>query len=230
MDVWIDPGSILSIRYDPGTNPYRYAKSRIFVEPAMRSPANSRPARGSIFVDGGQIEREKQRILWSNAYVSRNRDGSGAVLIDSTTYPSDTVMSIASIHVRDLARLLSKADPWTFGLLCCHGVVKVVDGDGAVVQFQFIFDIPPSLSNPRALRDLLLEREPHPLNQRFQLAKQLAQSVMYVHTSGFVHKNIRPETIVVFQDQRSVLGPSFLIGFERFRPAAAGTNFRGDSR
>lgn len=200
------------------------------IREAMRSPANSRPARGSIFVDGGQIEREKQRILWSNAYISRNRDCSGAVLIDSTTYPSDTVMSIASTHVRDLARLLSKADPWTFGLLCCHGVVKVVDGDGAVVQFQFIFDIPPSLSNPRALRDLLLEGEPHPLNQRFQLAKQLARSVMYVHTSGFVHKNIRPETIVVFQDQRSVLGPSFLIGFERFRPAAAGTNFRGDSR
>jgi serine/threonine protein kinase len=52
---------------------------------------------------------------------------------------------------------------------------------------------------------------------------------MFVHTSGFVHKSIRPETIIVFQEKGSLLGPSFLIGFERFRPGGAGTLLAGDA-
>lgn len=201
------------------------------IREAMKTPAPSKDlVKGSIFMDAGLVDSGKQHILWSAAYTTRLRGGQGDVVVDTTTYPPDTDMSIATTHVRDLARRLSNADPWAFGLLRCHGVVKVLKEDGTVVQFQFIYDVPPGLSNPRTLRDLLLEGNPHPLNQRFELAKQLARSVMFVHTSGFVHKNIRPETIIVYPDRHSPLGPSFLTGFERFRPAAAGTTFYGVSR
>jgi len=52
--------------------------------------------------------------------------------------------------------------------------------------------------------------------------------VSYIHTYGFVHKNIRPETILIFQNQRSVLGASFLLGFEKFRLADGKTMRFGD--
>ncbi|RDW64346.1 uncharacterized protein DSM5745_09757 [Aspergillus mulundensis] len=149
------------------------------------------------------------------------------VLIDTITYPPETDLNLASIHVRDLARRLSNSDPFEFGLLPCRGVVKSREGDDT--KFNLVFDIPRSLSNPRTLRQILLQKAPHALNDRFQLARQLVRSLMFVHTSGFVHKSIRPDTIVVFETQDSPFGPSFLIGFERFRPGDAGTFLTGDS-
>jgi hypothetical protein len=43
-----------------------------------------------------------------------------------------------------------------------------------------------------------------------------------------VHKNIRPETIIVFTQEGQDLGPSFLIGFEQIRRADSHTNHLGD--
>jgi serine/threonine protein kinase len=58
---------------------------------------------------------------------------------------------------------------------------------------------------------------------RFHIAQQLAQSLSYVHTYGFVHKGIRPETVLVFQNERSEIAASFLLGFENFRTAEGRT-------
>jgi serine/threonine protein kinase len=57
----------------------------------------------------------------------------------------------------------------------------------------------------------------------------LARGVAAVHCADFVHKNIRPENILVLSEDVSPLPVSFLFGFERFRPAAAGTNLTGDN-
>lgn len=46
---------------------------------------------------------------------------------------------------------------------------------------------------------------------------------MFVHTAGFVHKKIRPDTIIIFQDKESTLAKLFLVGFERFRLETGGT-------
>ncbi|KAL4885913.1 hypothetical protein BJY04DRAFT_214110 [Aspergillus karnatakaensis] len=179
----------------------------------------------SIFLNKGSIQGER-RLAWSGTSTAKLSDGYGNVLVDPTTYPSDTQHIVGMIHVRDLARQLSYSDPWQFGLLRCRGYMI---GPGFPGKFNLVFDIPSTVSNPRTLRDLLLHRQPHALNQRFQLAKQLVRSIMFVHTSGFVHKGIRPDTIVVFQEGQNTLGPSFLVGFERFRPGDAGTFLNGDS-
>lgn len=194
-----------------------------------RRPVDARQLQQSIFIDGRSIGGVRQPLSWNTTYVS-HLGNDQAVLLDTITYPPDADMSIATTHVRDLARVLSNADPKVFGLLACHGVVKVVNAQAEGFQFQFVFAIPPGLYAPRTLREILLQGATYPLDQRFQLAKDLARSVAFVHTYGFVHKNIRPDTIVVFQDHPSVLGHSFLVGFERFRPAAAGSHLRGDPR
>ena len=96
--------------------------------------------------------------------------------------------------------------------------------------YQFILDIPQSLIEPITLRALLHHQTRCSLNQRFQLAKNLARSVMFVHTTGFVHKGIRPESILVFADAQDPTSytHSFLIGFERSRRAEAPTDYAGD--
>lgn len=51
---------------------------------------------------------------------------------------------------------------------------------------------------------------------------------MAVHSGDFVHKNVRPDTIVVFRGARDLETTANLVGFERSRPAAASTTLTGD--
>ncbi|KAE8139862.1 hypothetical protein BDV38DRAFT_280775 [Aspergillus pseudotamarii] len=189
--------------------------------------------RQSIFRDATIIQEHAEQVSYSNSFVSYYTDQPDhAVLLDRTNYPVDTPRERVKPYVRNLARKLHNVDPMTFGLLKCDGVMEVseVQDGTATTQFQFIFDIPASLSLPPAsLRHLLRARPQYPLGQRIQLAQQLARSVMFVHTADFVHKNIRPETIIIFHEE-SRLGPSFLTGFERIRPADAPTDNYGDSK
>lgn len=109
-----------------------------------------------------------------------------------------TKISILTKDVRDLARKLSHADPFIFGLLKCHGVIKVVDRiNKNVAFFDFVFRVPEGMENPKNLRDIFISvRGNLSLSDRFDIAQQLATSVNYLHTYGFVHKNIRPETVL----------------------------------
>ncbi|KAI9924255.1 hypothetical protein AWENTII_003040 [Aspergillus wentii] len=182
----------------------------------------------SIFVDRKLINKEISQIPRSNTFISAYSETGRKILLDQTQYPFDTSMQRVRPYVRDLARLLLNVDPMTFGLLKCEGVIEVHDEKDAIIQFEFIFEIPSQLSSPTTLRHLLMQEFRCPLNQRIQLAKQLARSVMFVHTAGFVHKNIRPETIIIFPDGANIIGPSFLTGFERIRPADAPTDHYGD--
>jgi serine/threonine protein kinase len=80
------------------------------------------------------------------------------------------------------------------------------------------------------LRHILLSPDPETsLSGRFRLAQQLAQAVSYVHTYGFVHKGIRPDTILVFEDEKETLAASFLVGFENMRTEKGRTLKAGDS-
>ncbi|KAL9078816.1 MAG: hypothetical protein Q9157_002257 [Trypethelium eluteriae] len=55
------------------------------------------------------------------------------------------------------------------------------------------------------------------------------EAICSIHTFGFVHKSIRPENIMLFQDEDSKLGSAFLLGFEKIRLEEGGTKLRGDN-
>ena len=98
--------------------------------------------------------------------------------------------------------------------------------------------------NPRSLRNLL--RDPKyrdvgpvdPLNHRLDLAKKLASAVFFIHSADFVHKNIRPENIVIFEPRLSdthpdtvkyhqfprALGAPYLVGYDGVRKVDAVSN------
>jgi serine/threonine protein kinase len=150
--------------------------------------------------------------------------------MDSVQSLLGTDPAVQNQDIRDLARKLTNTDPLKFGLLQCRGVVKVRGEQGSIVSYDFMFHTPPSLKSPQSLRKVLIDAKSGlSLSARFHVAQQIAQSLSYVHTYGFVHKGIRPETILIFQDDDSELAASFLLGFEKFRPSQRQTLHHGDS-
>lgn len=185
---------------------------------------------GSIFRPQKFITSERNMIPGTNtstAYCDNMQ-----VLLDRTSYSPKSDPETTKGHVRDMARMLGYVDPDSFGLLNCIGAVEIPPSDAiddpTNTQFEFIFQVPVGLHNPRTLRDILLSEQRVSLTKRMKLAKQLARSVMFVHTTGFVHKGIRPETIIVFEEDGTDIGPSYLIGFERLRYALGHTDLMGD--
>lgn len=141
-------------------------------------------------------------------------------VVDSMILNTGVDTTATTRSVIALAKALSRMDPSAFGLLRCCGVINKVD------RYEFAFEIPRGLQDPRSLRDLLTSYQPT-LNVRLDIAKQLANSVLYLHAAGFVHKNVRPETILVFD--RGETKVSYLAGFENFRGVTDETFKLGDA-
>ena len=175
---------------------------------------------------------ERISIPYSSCWRSSERSGRRQLIIDrfAPSHLADT--ATVQKTVRDLARLLASFDveDTTSGLLSCAGVIMKTVEDAGVPSFELAFVIPPQLEQPRSLREILVEgHQAYPLDDRLYLAKVLARSVLSLHACRFVHKNIRPEIILIFQDGQSKLGTPFLVGFETFRPANGMSYFLGDS-
>lgn len=160
-------------------------------------------------------------IIFSSAATARIQGQIQSVIVD--TMPLNPFMDAEGTtrSVVALARALSRMDPSTFGLLRCCGVINRIE------KYEFVFEIPNELGTPRSLRDLLTNDRPS-LNVRFDMARQLANSVLCLHAAGFIHKNIRPETILVFDHDRDKQKSSFLVGFENFRGIKDSTLKFGD--
>ncbi|KAJ9602315.1 hypothetical protein H2200_013170 [Cladophialophora chaetospira] len=185
----------------------------------------------SIFVSADRLSAKRNLIPLSFSTMSNDQQTLDPVIVDSFLCNPLTDTAAVTKDIRNLARILSKIDPLVFGVLSCRGVIKYIDTDPAQSRFEFIFSIPPSLQNPASLRGILVHsRDDYSLNDRLDLAKRIASSVLFVHNAGFVHKNIRPETILVFAGKASPLQHPFLVGFEKFRPSESATYRIGDTR
>ncbi|KAI1764988.1 hypothetical protein GGR53DRAFT_289281 [Hypoxylon sp. FL1150] len=179
---------------------------------------------------------EIQEIPFSNARIARNTnsDQMTTYILDRISSPSPSFNDTTKRNIRDLARRLQHDEPRTFGLLDCKGfVVDMGDtyttGSRAEAEFTIVFRMPLGLTRPRSLRDYLLNAGiPSSLSQRFAMAQQLAKSVAYVHVFGFVHKNIRPETVLGFEGGGADFPTIFLVGFENFRKEEGRTQRWGD--
>ena len=196
----------------------------------IRDAAKNTDTGPSVWISPGEIVQSQYHGTPADYPVCEMR-GRG-VVVDSMRLDPQRDTDGAARDVRDLARLLAMSDPDIFGILACRGIVVRHDNTGRIVRFDFVFEIPVGLHSPRRLRSILQHQEhaQHALDERVSLAKHLSRSVVFVHSSGFVHKNIRPETIAVFQkkDQSTRLGIPFLVGFEMFRAAEGRTYLTGD--
>ncbi|KAK4668979.1 uncharacterized protein QC764_700990 [Podospora pseudoanserina] len=137
-----------------------------------------------------------------------------------------------------LCRRLQSVDPSIFGLLRCKGLIEIIDDNKTFPPGpQIVYHTPAQadpLKPPTTLRSLLLEQRPVCLSSVIVLAKQLVRSVSFVHTCDLVHKNIRPDNILLFPTALAALRPlelgqAFLVGFSQFRSINMETNRLGDT-
>ncbi|GME48795.1 Het-s domain protein [Neofusicoccum parvum] len=176
----------------------------------------------SVFLDSsiiGDVDGENS-IAFSDAFVTTIADGNSqqTVIVDGAPH------LMTKTGVRSLALNFSGVDPTITSLLPCKGVVEKSSG------FHFVFEIPQQSGPPQTLRAALLRQQSnYTLTERMKLVTYLAQHVLFLHQAHFVHKNIRPETIIFLSSApNDNLGQPFLVGFQEIRGEDEITLMRGD--
>ena len=208
------------------------SKSRVLadvktIRAVLRDIEDSHDSNLSVFKDVSLLSSDRASLPDSSLEETTTSTSASPVLVDTTTYPPESDAGDVTRHVRDLARILMHAQPFTLGLLQCLGVLKLETNKKSPQQYQLIYAIPQDMNQPAVLRHLLHKASPS-LDTKFFLAGAMARGVASVHAAGFVHKNIRPETILTFHENGDSNLTAFLVGFELFRSAESRTTLTGD--
>jgi hypothetical protein len=217
----------------PTQTPFRAAES------LRRVLQESAATRRSVFLPN--IALEKQGIRYSSVQKAVFRGSSSSkdqrsFFVESISCRPGADLNALTADTRKLASRLTAADPLAFGLLSCKGVIKV-PGDietGLAPSFTMVFR-PPEGFRPEdscsSLREFLLlhgqKASMASLSRRVAIAQSLARSVSSVHTFEFVHKNIRPESVLLLGSDCEA-SATFLLGFDSFREADGATSLLGD--
>ncbi|KAL8811118.1 MAG: hypothetical protein Q9200_002059 [Gallowayella weberi] len=156
--------------------------------------AQGEPSRRFAVTSGGTVPNQGTRLIFEYMYkpYSDNLTTDEVDLIGSAT--------------RDLACVLYHSNPEQTRILKSHGYCH----DPRTRRFGLLYELPPSKTwivtsaghaRVLSLRELL-NRAPHcPLNHKLSFCCNIAQAVLYVHLVGWVHKSIRPDNILVFEDE-----------------------------
>jgi hypothetical protein len=184
----------------------------------------------SLLLPGDALDfTHEEKVLYSAAKLLPRPKSTKWVVIDPIPY-NDTDRDILMRNVRGLASKLASVDPSVFNILRCRGFIRLPGDANCPETLNLVFDTPDASSqSPRSLRDHLTKRTPHSLPDRFAFARQVANAIGFVHTLGFVHKNVRPENLMEFGSTDTRLGSLYLIGFEQVRTADGRTYRQGDS-
>lgn len=192
---------------------------------------NLHPQASQLYLDEG-------RISFSTRYTSEERtfsslEGNGHIIVEWKDYHQEMLSGSATARITvkyrasHLAELMSARSQLPKGLriLTCIGYF-----DQAPQQrFGFAYEFPPKTVRhmPFKLHELLLRPGTIPaLGTRFAMAHSLARTVNLLHSSGWLHKSIRPGNILIFQAQDNNNTPQFetpyLAGFNFSRPDGYG--------
>lgn len=179
------------------------------------------------------IMEQRAEVTSSSVQIAQSRTNSQCLLVDTIVPDTQAQLSMITKDIRDLARILSKSDPQVFGLLRCVGVIREAQSSDKTqsMKFELLFSIPDGLRTPTSLGTFLRTSEGHySLNERFDLTRSLASSIMYIHSSKFVHKNIKIRDNDCVRQWQVPTRSTLLVGFEKFRPIIDGRTSRsGDS-
>ena len=186
-----------------------------------------RTGQKSLFVQSELLTKVSTILQPTSLKLSTLKQTSGRVLLDTTTYPDGTDQRQATKFVQGLARLLSSPEISNLNLLRCLGILQLDQDTSKTRQFQYIFALPSHNASPSSLRAILAESPPS-LDAKVYLAKSLAKALTSLHAANFVHKNIRPETIVVLEDANKEKSIPYLVGFESLRPSEAHSSLVSD--
>ncbi|KAH6960278.1 hypothetical protein DER45DRAFT_557374 [Fusarium avenaceum] len=195
----------------------------------------------------GRPEEASCRLLPdSSLQLKISKAGGPPFLVERRIYSDDASEQEIQQHrkiVCEVARILRQADPSFMGLLYCSGFLP----EPLECRLELHFPLPEGLQNPRSLLNLLLDPvnkqagAKHPLNHRIALAKSVVVAVLILHLAGFVHKQIRPDNIIILDQVPStqsnvsagdaadptkltypyIISKPFLVGFDNVRKVDA---------
>jgi hypothetical protein len=138
-------------------------------------------------------------------YTAADIDGARAVQI--------------SKRVEELSKFLHVPKAPSFQSLHCAGHFQ----NALSSEFVFIFDRPFGSSDnvvPLSLLSLLKSKQIPSLTDRFKLANGLATTLLHLHASGWLHKGIRSENVLLFPksvEELRTLHEPYLVGYEYAR-------------
>lgn len=218
------------------------------VRRAIHTTDSEAPQSINILSAEGLVPSSVKAIPLSSAKLAQRVDNGDFVVLDIVTYASNPQATTVKRDIRNFAQRLKHADPTSFGLLQCKGIIQEENHTNAAGGLSFVFRLPPTHTEVQTLRERLLRGPPgqhESLSGRLDLARQLANAISYVHLYEFVHKNIRPETILnIYQTvpglpvssselrgQDDAVANEFavLIGFDVFRDIEGRTLRLGDN-
>jgi len=219
---------------EPMSQPHTVIKTAKELREAARMTEDD-ASRQTVWLNAAGFELPSTAASLPPLSTVRLRGFGQQVLVDTMHCLPIADIARFTKDVCKLGHILSKVDPSVFGILQCRGIIKDVETVKVseedvkhIPSFSFVFTIPAGLESSRSLRSLLVEGAAYPLNERLNVARKLTHSVLFLHSISFVHKNIRPETIVVYRDSTSNIGSPFLVGFQKFRPEGGQTYLAGD--
>jgi Prion-inhibition and propagation len=129
------------------------------------------------------------------------------------------------LPIEGLAVVLSSINDPSFHSLSCCGYLEDRDHDCCAL----IYNAPSALTickdrlpNIWPLRDLFSQQEEPSLSQRFRIANDLGETVLQLHTSGWLHKGIRSENVLFLAPsdadaEEAFKGQPYLAGYEYAR-------------
>lgn len=210
--------------------PMALSGSSLLSAQRLREVLRSQPADLHVTLsEVGLLWDNARSVGLSTARVVRRVDLKRTYVVDTIDCSGALDVARARADAEALAKTLYHIEDGAFGLLSCRGIVKRKDPEtGRLASINLIFRMPGDDAEPSSLRHLLGQQPPASLTHVLDIARQLAKAVSFVHTCDFVHKNIRPETILVFPGVGKPLGSAYLVGFDSFRSVNFHTARVGD--
>lgn len=233
---------VLRPRLQPANNERGIPKGNSMTSRIDRILASRRNVTGPLLLDNVPGDRCHQ-LPNSSMWISRDEPSGSDLLLEYRGYEGTDQTAIDQTRqvVCKIATKLREVARSDQGILQCHGFSEEPTSD----RFALHFCIPQGKGNPRSLRNILADPrnkergKQHSLSDRVELAKALASAILYVHSFEFVHKNIRPENILVVEpklvDMPSPdreqhifpfkLGQPYLVGYDGARNEEAESHF-----
>jgi hypothetical protein len=125
-------------------------------------------------------------------------------------------------NMKRLAVLLMSLSHNSFRALPCEGYYPA-KGDG---RHGIIFAMPDESKNWsfKSLRDIMAEKKYVSLRRRIDISRALAKAVLQLHTSGWMHKSLRPENIIFLAPEGSendvfLSHDPYIMAYDYSRPA-----------
>ncbi|KAM0441197.1 hypothetical protein ACHAPT_000503 [Fusarium lateritium] len=199
---------------------------------AFRSIANGELDQVHVTLSQEKLDWSRaESVSFSSTQIIERISSQKRYLVNSI--PCHSNMDLASVRAdsEDLARKLHQINSEDCGLLACYGLVKRREsGQRKITSLDLVFQMPNKEAAPITLRERLTQPQTFSLTEALDLSRHLARAVSYVHAYHFVHKNIRPENILLFPRDRAdkSLGSTYLLGFDSFRSVNFQTLFEGD--